>query len=336
MKKAFLYKRLSDNQVQCNLCNHRCIISESKRGICQVRENKKGRLFSLVYGKAIACNIDPIEKKPLYHFLPGTNSLSIATIGCNFKCPHCQNWQISQQSADNQEILAEKDLSPQEIVEQAIENNCQSIAYTYTEPTVFLEYALETMKLAKIKKVKNIWVSNGYFTEEALNLIAPYLDAINLDLKSFSEEFYQKYCQARLKPVLENSKRIKEKKIWLEITTLIIPGLNDSERELEQIAEFINSQLGSETPWHISRFFPAYKKTDLPPTLIQALIKARQIGIEQGLMYVYIGNVPNHPADDTYCSECKTLMIERTDYQIKRFDKNGKCSKCGESLDIIE
>lgn len=293
MKEALLYEKLDSNKVQCGLCNHRCVINEGKQGICGVRENKNGKLYSLVYGKAIAENIDPIEKKPLYRFLPGTESLSIATIGCNFKCLHCQNAdisQISKQQTVNSEQLG-KNLPPEEVIKHALDNNCPSISYTYTEPTVFLEYALDCMKLAREKGLKNVWVSNGYMTKETLSLVVPYLDAINVDLKAFTEEFYQEVCGARLKPVLENLKDIKKKGIHLEITTLIIPGKNDSEKELEDIANFIKDELGNDTPWHVSRFFPYHKMNELPSTPVEKISQAVEIGKSVGLKYVYAGNV---------------------------------------------
>lgn len=285
MKQAILYEKL-DNKVKCGVCNHRCVIGDGKKGICGVRKNEKGKLYSLVYGKAIAEHIDPIEKKPLYHFLPGTKTLSIATIGCNFKCLHCQNASISQ--AD---FISGKDLLPEKVVEDALRYNCPSISYTYTEPTIFVEYALDTMKLAKAKGLKNIWVSNGYMTKETLNLISPYLDAINIDLKAFTEKFYQEVCGAKLKPVLENLERIKKRKIWLEVTTLIISTKNDSPKELKNIAEFIKKHLGAETPWHVSRFFPTYKLIDLPPTEVEKIYEAVEIGKKAGLKHVYGGNI---------------------------------------------
>ncbi len=353
MKEAYLYQKLKNEKVRCQTCCHQCIILPGKQGICQVRENRNGKLYSLVYAKACAENIDPIEKKPLYHFRPGSRSLSIATVGCNFRCLHCQNWQISQQQiTDNgQQIIIGENLLPKKVVEDAIKNNCQSIAYTYTEPTIFLEYALDTMKLAKIPSVanetkrskgsnvsgqiSNVWVSNGYMTKETIELIAPYLDAINIDLKSFSDDFYQKYCRARLSPVLESLKLLRRKKIHLEITTLIIPSLNDSNKELEQIAKFVFQELSPETPWHLSRFFPAYQALKHPITPIETLIRGRKIGLRAGLKYVYLGNVGDHSGNDTYCPECQALMIERTGYQIRRFDKDGKCSKCEANLDIL-
>jgi len=258
-KEAVLYKKLAENKVRCEVCNHRCFIDDKKKGICGVRKNEGGKLYSLVYGKAIAENIDPIEKKPFFHFLPGTKSYSIATVGCNFRCRHCQNADISQISKErafkDSDLILGKDLPPEKVVENALNNNCSSIAYTYTEPTIFLEYALDTMKLAKKKGLKNNWVSNGYMTKKTLDLISPYLDAINVDLKGFDEDFYLEVCGAKLAPILENLKIIKRKKIWLEVTTLLIPTKNDSPKELKKIADFIVKELGPETPWHISRFF---------------------------------------------------------------------------------
>jgi len=346
MKEAILYKKLSNsptgktgNKVKCFVCNHHCVIDDKERGLCGVRENQKGKLYSLVYGKVIAEDIDPIEKKPFFHFLPGTKSLSIATIGCNFRCLYCQNADISQigdETGTRNSILAlGKEQSPKKIVEDALKNNCPSIAYTYTEPTIFIEYALDIMKLAHKKNIKNIWVSNGYMTKESLDLISPYLDAINIDLKGFSEKFYQEVCNAKLMPVLENLKRIKKKKIWLEVTTLLIPGRNDSLKELKGIAEFIKRELGKETPWHISRFFPSYKMMDLLPTKIEEIYNAVKIGKRAGLKYVYSGNIPGNRFENTYCPNCGEKMIERNSYSIKRFDNKGKCNKCGESLDLI-
>ncbi|PIR72065.1 MAG: AmmeMemoRadiSam system radical SAM enzyme [Candidatus Nealsonbacteria bacterium CG10_big_fil_rev_8_21_14_0_10_36_24] len=288
MKEAYLYKKLTGKKTQCQNCSHYCVIEDGKRGTCGVRENQNGKLYSLVYGKACAVNIDPIEKKPLYHFLPGTYSLSIATVGCNFACWNCQNWQISQAKR-----IEGEEISPEEIVKIALENKLPSISYTYTEPAVYSEYALDTMKLSKKAGLKNIWVSNGFWSKELFNLISPYLDATNIDLKSFSDEFYKKYCGAMLQPVLDTLKRLKKNKIWLEITTLVIPTLNDSEENFEKIANFIKKGLGPETPWHISRFFGAvsWRLQNIPDTPIETLRKAEQIGKKAGLKYVYLGNI---------------------------------------------
>lgn len=293
MKEAVLYEKLSDKKVKCGLCNHRCIINDGKRGICGVRENKKGKLYSLVYGRIIAEHIDPIEKKPLYHFMPGSFSLSIATIGCNFKCLHCQNSDISQIS--KQEITSNKrwgkEKSPKEIVQDALESNCPSISYTYTEPTIFLEFALDCMKLAKKKGLRNVWVSNGYMTKKVLDLITPYLDAINIDLKALTEDFYRDVCGAKLQPVLDNLIDIKKRGIHLEITTLIIPDKNDSEKELKQIAVFIKKKLSKDTPWHVSRFFPHHEFLNMMPTPMEKVLRAVEIGKRAGLKHVYPGNI---------------------------------------------
>ncbi len=336
MKEALLYKKLSDGKVQCRNCAHFCVISPGKRGICGVRENINGKLYSLNYGKAIACHIDPIEKKPFFHFLPGSQSLSIATVGCNFSCKNCQNWDISQGPKPDKEILGE-DMSPQEIVNLALKNNLPSISYTYTEPTIFLEYALDTMKLAKKAGLKNNWVSNGFMSEESAKLIIPYLDADNIDIKSFSDEFYRENCGAKLQPVLDTAKLMKKSGIWVEITTLVIPTLSDSEEMFKNIAKFIYQELGPETPWHISRFSGtiSWKLKDIPDTPVEILEKAYKIGKDTGLKYVYTGNVPCLPSENTYCPECDTLAINRVNYIIHRHDKSGKCPKCGTDLNLI-
>ncbi len=337
MKEAYLYKKLSGKKVQCQTCAHFCVIVLEKKGICGVRENRKGKLYSSVYGKPSAVNIDPIEKKPFFHFLPGSKSLSIATVGCNFSCKNCQNWVISQGPKIFGKIGGE-DTPPKKLVEMAKEYKLPSISYTYTEPTVFLEYALDTMKLAKKEGLKNNWVTNGFLSKETFDLISPYLDAANVDLKSFSDDFYKKNCGARLEPVLDTLKRMKKAKIWVEITTLVIPTLNDSEKNFKEIANFIKNDLGPETPWHITQFSGAisWQLQHLPDTPLSSLEKGRQIGIETGLKYVYSGNIPGVDSEDTFCPKCQAKMINRTGYLIERLDKNGRCSKCGENLNIIE
>ena len=299
MKECYLYKKLTNSKVLCQTCNHYCLIENDKVGKCGARQNKNGTLFSLVYGRPCAVNIDPIEKKPLYHFLPATKTLSIATVGCNFTCHACQNHQISQIPrgvlSGTPEIYRGPSPvnSPAGIVGLAIKNGCPSISYTYTEPTVFLEYAFDIMKLAKQAGLKNIWVSNGYFSPQTLELILPYLDAANIDLKSFDENFYQKYCGGRLAPVLENLKALKKAGVWLEITTLIIPTLNDSPAIFEQIAEFIKNDLGPKIPWHISRFSPeiSWKLKHLPATPLSTLETAQKIAQKHGLQNVHLGNI---------------------------------------------
>lgn len=332
MKEAMLYEKLTDNRVQCNLCNHRCNIADKKRGICAVRENRSGTLYSLVYGKMIASHLDPIEKKPLYNFYPGTTSYSIATVGCNFQCQHCQNADISQMPRDLSKIIG-RDYAPEDVVSDAIRAEARTIAYTYTEPTIFFEYAYDIAKFATEKGIKNIFVTNGYMTAEALKTINRYLDAANVDLKSFSDEFYRKNCGARLEPVLESLKLMKKLGIWVEVTTLIIPTMNDSAEELRQIAEFILS-LGAETPWHISAFHPTYKLTRLSRTPVETLHKARQIGLDAGLRYVYCGNVPGDEGENTYCYNCKKILIKRLGYRILKYQiKEVKCPYCGAKID---
>lgn len=292
MKEVHLYKKLKDGKVQCQNCAHYCVVEPDRRGICGVRENREGKLYALNYGKVIACHIDPIEKKPFYHFLPNTYSLSIATVGCNFGCLNCQNWQISQASKQKSPIGGQE-TAPAEIVKMALDNKLPSISYTYTEPAIFSEYALDVMKLAGIQGLKNIWVTNGFWSKELFDMVSPYLDAVNVDLKSFDDDFYQKICQGRLQPVLDTLKRLKDKKIWVEITTLVLPSLNDQEKTFKDIAGFIKKELGPETPWHVSRFFNdvSWKLKDLPDTPIETIKIACQIGKEAGLKHVYRGNV---------------------------------------------
>ena len=336
MKEAYLYKKLAEKKVQCQNCAHYCAILPGKRGICGVRENIDGKLFALNYGKAIAVNIDPIEKKPFFHFLPGSYSLSIATVGCNLKCANCQNYDISQGFKESKEIPGEN-LPPKEIVEIALKNKLPSISYTFTEPTIFLEYALDTMKLAKKAGLKNNFISNGFMSPESAKLVIPYLDANSIDIKGFTDEFYQKICGARLQPILDTAKLMKKSGAWIEITTLVIPTLSDSEEMFKDIANFIKTELGPETPWHISQFSGAisWKLKHIPETPVETLKKAWQIGKEAGLKYVYTGNVPGLPSEDTFCPKCNALVIDRTNYIIHRLDKDGKCPKCGEDLNLI-
>jgi len=334
MYEALLYQKLNNNLVQCQACAHHCVIAPKQRGFCGVRENQNGKLYSLVYSKACAINIDPIEKKPFFHFLPGSYSLSIATVGCNFKCLHCQNADISQTPKETKEIFGE-DWPPERIVSEALQNKVPSISYTYTEPTIFVEYALETMKLAKKKGLKNNWVTNGYMTEETLELISPYLDAANVDLKFFRDDLYQKVCGGKLQPVLNSLKWIKKHKIWVEVTTLVIPSYTDIGTQFEDIAKFIKNELGPETPWHISRFYPAYKMINVSLTPPEVIHRAVEIGKKFGLKYVYTGNLPGDRGENTYCPKCGELIIQRFGYEITRFDKQGKCPKCSKKIDLI-
>jgi pyruvate formate lyase activating enzyme len=335
MKEALLYQKIGNQKVQCLLCHHRCRIQEGQKGICRVRENHGGKLYSLVYRKLISQNVDPIEKKPLFHFAPGSRSFSIATVGCNFRCDFCQNYEISQMPRDRKQIWGE-DVSPEQIVAMAQEKSCRTIAYTYTEPTIYFEYALDIAKLASTAGLKNIFVTNGYMTEEALQTLHPHLHGANVDLKAFGEEFYQKRCGARLEGVLQSLRVMKKFGVWVEITTLLIPGLNDSEDELHRLAEFIVT-LGQETPWHLSRFHPMYKMLDRSPTSIQILEKARKIGLEAGLRYVYTGNVPGDEGEDTYCYHCGALLIDRLGFQIRKNQiVDSRCGRCGATIDGVE
>jgi pyruvate formate lyase activating enzyme len=334
MKEAMYYEKLKNDAVQCHLCAHQCLIAHNKRGICGVRENMKGMLYSLVYGKSIAEHVDPIEKKPLFHFMPGTQSFSIATAGCNFRCLHCQNHDISQMPRD-QGVIIGKNLSPEQIVARATEAGCKSISYTYTEPTVYFEYAFETAQLASQAGLKNVFVTNGYITGEPLRDIAPYLDAANIDLKSFTEGFYKKICGAKLQPVLEAIQLYRELKIWIEITTLIIPTYNDSQHELEQIASFIKA-LGADIPWHVTAYHPTYRLDDQSRTPASTLTMAREIGIRAGLRYVYTGNIACADGENSYCYHCGELLIERYGFSITKYRlKNSLCPKCGSPLDGV-
>jgi pyruvate formate lyase activating enzyme len=328
MKEAMLYEKLSEGKVKCNLCNHRCTIKDGNYGICGVRQNVDGALFTLVYDRIISSHIDPIEKKPLFQFYPGSTAYSIATVGCNFTCKHCQNSDISQLPREKKGYIVGEKMGPEEIVREAHSSGCKSIAYTYTEPTIFFELAYETAQRAHDKGIKNIFVSNGYMTPEALEEISPYLDGINIDLKSFTEKFYKEICGGRLEPVLDNIKLAKRLGIWVEVTTLIIPTLNDSQDELRQIAEFLRD-VDSNIPWHISQFYPTHQMINLPRTPVETLHMAREIGIETGLHYVYEGNVPGRGNENTYCPQCGELLIERWGYSIvKNTIKDGHCPSC--------
>lgn len=347
MHQAILYKKLDNNKVQCTACKQNCTISPDNTGTCGVRQNKDGKLYLLVYGKASSANMDPIEKKPLYHFMPNTEIFSIGTVGCNFSCDFCQNWDTSQITKElKNKLLKEKKIAdidveisnfgyefqPEKIVEICIEKNIPGIAYTYNEPSIFFEYAYDTAKLANKKGIKNVFVTNGYETEEALKLINPYLDAMNIDLKSFSDEFYKKICKGRLQPVLDTIKLAHKLGIWIEITTLIIPGKNDSDKELNQIANFI-ANIDKNIPWHIIAFHPDYKMTNIPSTSLHTLEKAYNIGKKAGINYVYTGNILDDEHSNTYCPKCNTLLIKRSGYfvEIENFE-NGKCKKCNEKI----
>ena len=331
IKEAMLYEALDNNKVHCFLCNHHCKINDSKFGFCSVRQNKDGTLYTYAYGKAISANVDPIEKKPLFHFLPGTLSFSVATEGCNFRCAFCQNWQISQISKTKAPDLSGYELAPEDIVSRATDAGCRSIAYTYTEPTIFFEYAFDTAKLAKEKGLSNIFVTNGFMTTEALNEIHPYLDACNVDLKSFRDDFYKKVCHGHLEPVLESIRHMRKLDMWVEVTTLVIPDQNDDEKELTEIARFI-AGVDVSIPWHISRFHPDYQFTDSGATPMETLRKAYTIGRKEGLKFVYIGNVAGE-SEDTICPSCGQTLINRRGFLLEENEvKDSRCPSCGETI----
>lgn len=331
VREALLYHTETDRRVKCALCAHRCRIEAGARGICSVRENREGVLYSLVYGQLIAENADPIEKKPLFHFLPGSRAYSIATAGCNFRCVFCQNYGISQLPRE-ENLIAGRERTPEDLVEKARKSGCSSIAYTYTEPTVYFEYAWDTAGIARKQGLKNVFVTNGYMTQEALERLGDRLDAANVDLKSFRDDFYKTHCGARLQPVLDSLKTMKGLGVWVEVTTLLIPGLNDGDEELRDLAGFIFS-LGAETPWHISRFHPQYRMTGLPPTPAAAIHRAVEIGKSAGLLYVYSGNLPGDAGENTLCSRCGHLLIGRRGFTVEGLNLKGPgCPRCGAPL----
>jgi len=332
MKEAEYYEKEDDRKVICALCAHRCRIKPGKRGLCGVRENQEGVLYSLVYGRLVASGSDPIEKKPLFHFLPGSRSYSISTVGCNFQCRHCQNYHISQFPQMHGGAINGDYCSAELVVLAAKQNNCASISYTYVEPTIFFEFARDCSVMAKREQLKNVFVSNGYMTPAVTRDLALFLDAINIDVKSFSDSFYKKICKARLQPVLDTVRLMYELGVWVEVTTLLIPGLNDSRQELQSLAGFIRS-VDPGIPWHVTAFHPTFKLQDCEATSVATLNKARQIGIDAGLYYVYVGNIPGQGGENTRCPGCRQKLIIRNGYNI--FANNlqeGKCSQCGASI----
>ncbi|MBM4145569.1 MAG: AmmeMemoRadiSam system radical SAM enzyme [Nitrospira sp.] len=313
------------NRVQCELCPNGCVLDEGQRSRCRTRMNKDGKLYSLVYGKPCAVHIDPIEKKPFFHFLPGTTAFSIATAGCVLSCKFCQNWQISQAKPEDTDTY---DLPPDKVVSQAIANKCRSVTYTYTEPTVFYEYMYDTAVIARKQGIKNTMHSCGYINEKPLRKLSKYMDAADIDLKAFTEDFYGRICSGSLKPVLNSLVVLKEEGVWLEITNLVIPTLNDNIKNIKDMCIWMQKNLGSDTPVHFSRFFPHYKLTNLPPTPLETLIDARKAAMDSGLRYVYIGNI-RHEGESTFCPKCKKLLVERIGYFVKQNHiLNGKCKFC--------
>ena len=332
-EEARYYKKFG-GKVKCQLCPHTCTVSEGRRGICRVRVNRGGRYYTLAYGNPCAVHLDPIEKKPLFHFLPGTSALSIATAGCNFSCKYCQNWRISQFAPEETLNLRTK---PEEIVAEAIRrkesHKSYTIAYTYTEPSIFYEFMLDTAKIARKRGIKNIYHSNGFLNEKPLEELCDYLDGANIDLKSYREEFYNEICGGELQPVLNTLKTLRKRKIHLEITNLVIPTLNDKDEEIQDLCRWIRDNLGSDVPVHFSRFYPMFKLTQLPPTPIKTLERVVKIAQDEGLKFVYMGNVPNNKFEDTYCPKCGRILINRMGYQILKNNINkGRCNYCGELI----
>jgi pyruvate formate lyase activating enzyme len=333
-KEAYLAKSLSGGVAQCRVCEHFCAVKPGEMGKCCVRQNVDGTLYLLVYGEAIAVHVDPIEKKPLFHFMPGQQILSIGTYGCNFRCAFCQNWQMSQVS-DTDGLLryVSKRPSPDVLVDTCLRERIPMIAYTYNEPTVFFEYTYDTAKLAHEHGIKNVYVSNGYMSQDTLDMIEPYLDGINVDLKAFDDDFYRERCQARLEPVKRNISYIaRETDIWIEVTTLLIPGLNDSDEELRAMAEWLVG-VDPELVWHVTAFRPDYKMRDWSSTSLQTLARAYEIGVQAGLRHVYVGNVMDADRESTYCPKCGYKLIQRRWYSVRElWDERGVCSQCNHAI----
>ncbi len=330
LKEAMFYEKLSGNRVQCQICPRRCIIPEGERGFCRNRENRGGTLYSLVYGKPCTVNMTVPEKGPLYHFIPGHRRLALATVSCNLRCKYCQNWQISQRSVEE---VSHYDLSPEEIVELALKNKAKSVSFTYTEPTAFYEYVYDISRLARERGLKTSIISNGFINPEPLRELLKVLDAVKIDLKGFSEEFYAEVSSARLEPVLTSLKIVKEEGVHLEIVNLVLPTLNDDPEMIRAMCQWIKDNLGEDVPLHFTRFFPNYRLTNLPPTPVETLEMAREIALDVGLQYVYIGNVPGHEANNTYCPKCGKLLIRRAYMAILENNiVNGRCKFCGHKI----
>jgi len=336
MREALYWEPLDKNRVRCKLCPLNCIIDEGQRGSCRVRKNIGGKLYTLNYGKVSAIAADPVEKKPLFHFWPGSCALSIATVGCNMHCKHCQNWEISQ---SDESFPYLHDMTPEMVVAIAKRYSCESIAYTYNEPVIWYEFVLDTARLARKEGIYNLLITNGYINEEPFRELAPYIDAMNIDIKAFSDEFYMKIASV---PSGEPSRRTaviakKDYGIHVELTYLIIPTLNDKEEEIRAFARWVVENLGDDTPVHFSRFFPHYKLMHLPPTPIETMDMAYRVAREEGLKFVYIGNVPGHPGENTYCPNCGKPLIVRYGFEIAEYHitPDGRCEYCGERIPVV-
>ncbi len=334
LKEAYFYQKLDNQMVQCQLCPRRCVIAPGKRGFCRVRENRNGVLYSLVYSRPCAVHIDPIEKKPLFHFLPASSAFSIATVGCNLKCVFCQNWLISQASPEERDYTY---LEPQDVVNMAKQASSPTIAYTYTEPVIFYEYMLDIAKLAKAQGIRNIMHSAGHINEEPLRQLCKYLDAANIDLKGFSQKFYGEMTLGNLNSVLNTLKILKQEGVWIEITNLLIPGYNDDDESIIKMCLWIIENLGRDVPVHFSRFYPMYKLLSLNATPVTTLERARGIARDCGLKYVYIGNIPGHRGENTFCPNCSNIVIKRSGYTVLEINlnKQGRCKFCGEKINGV-
>ncbi len=332
-KEAILYEKV-DNALNCKICQRRCIISPGKTGFCGMRENVDDKIYSLNYAAVSSAAVDPIEKKPLFHFYPGSMVFSLGSVGCNFRCRHCQNWGISQAELEN---IPTRDMLPKDAIRLTKEYECKSIAWTYNEPTMWFEYTLDSAKIARKEDIKTIYVTNGYMSEESFQEIKPYLDAANIDLKGMTEKFYQDLCEARLEPVLDTIVRMHDAKIHIEVTNLMIPGYNDSDEDIRSLVKFMVDEVGVEVPLHFTRFFPQYQMQELPPTEIKYLEKAYKIARDAGMKYVYIGNVPTADGENTYCPECGETVIQRDGFSVMsdKIKETRKCPRCKADIDIV-
>jgi len=334
VKEAILYDRVRDGSVRCRLCAHGCTIAPGSRGLCGVRQNDGGTLYSLSYGRLVARDVDPIEKKPLFHFYPGSRAYSIATVGCNFMCQNCQNHFISQYPRQHDGRLVGDAAEAEEVVEDAVQAGCRSVAYTYTEPTIAIEFYLEVMQRAREAGIANVWVSNGFFSRDAADRLLPFLDAINIDLKGITDEFYHRVVGGNVRPVLDSIERVHREGVWVEVTTLLIPGQNDADEELRWTAEAI-AGISPSIPWHLSRFFPAFRLMQHPPTPVETLERARRIGRDVGLHYVYLGNVPGE-GEETHCPSCGAVVVRRAGYFVwENRLSGGTCPSCGAPVDGV-
>jgi pyruvate formate lyase activating enzyme len=333
-KEARLYKKINEN-LRCEVCPRYCVISKNNKGFCRTRINENGKLFSLIYAEVSSLNVDPIEKKPLFHFFPGTKSFSMGTVGCNLQCKYCQNWDISDRNAGE---VSTQEILPEEAVKMAKEHDCKSISYTYNEPAIWFEYVYDTTKLAKEQGILNVLKTNGYISKEALKELLPFIDAASIDFKSIRKEFYQKLCNSNLsfQPSLETAKELIKNKKHVEIVNLVIPGWNDSDEDFKKLSKLVLSELGPQVPLHFTCFHPSHKLTDISSTPVKTLEKAREIAIKEGLAFVYLGNVPDHKYENTYCPKCSNLLIERHGFSVMKINlKDSACPKCNTKIPII-